>query len=64
MAGWGTQCLVPLLVCQTWALRGSKICIFLRYTHITQFFGATQDHPKHHLLGVKHPIWVYQLCPI
>ena len=40
MAGWGAQCLVPLLVCQTWALRGSKICIFLRYTHITQFFGV------------------------
>ena len=40
MAGSSAQCLVPLLACQTWALRGSKICIFLRYTHIAQFFGV------------------------
>ena len=43
VAGWGPQCLVPLLVCQTWALRGSKICIFLRYTHITPIFWGQTD---------------------
>ena len=40
VAGWGAQCLVPLLACRIWALRGSKICIFLRYTHITPIFWA------------------------
>ena len=42
MAGWGAQCLVPLLVCQTWALRESKICIFLRCTYMTRFGGVSR----------------------
>ena len=53
MAGSSAQCLVPPLVCQTWALRGSKICIFLRYTYIAQFFGVRRTR----LNGIIRPLY-------